>query len=121
MTRTVLVVDDDEEFRSRARRMLSSCGYDASGEAGSVAEALRRAAESHPDVALVDIGLPDGDGLELSRRLSVAPWPTRVVLVSADGDASSAAGATDAGAEAFVPKSELSCGVLRAIIERDPP
>lgn len=121
MTRTVLIVDDDEQFRSLARRMLSSCGYDTSGEAGSVAEALLRAAESHPDLALVDIGLPDGDGLELSRLLTASPRPPLVVLISADSDASTDAGATDAGAEAFVSKSELSCLLLESIFERDSP
>ena len=39
-----------------------------------------------PDVALVDIGLPDGDGLELSDQLTAPPWAVRVVLVSSDSD-----------------------------------
>ena len=60
---SVLVVDDDASFRDLAPRVLAAWGYEVVGEAGSVEEALARAAELSPDAALVDIGLPDGDGL----------------------------------------------------------
>ena len=69
-----------------------------------------------PDLALVDIGLPDGDGLELTRRLTAPPWHVRVVLVSADSDATSQREALDAGAVGFVPKSELTCEVLDSLL-----
>lgn len=114
---TVLIVDDDARFRDLARRMLTSWGYQPQGEAGSVTEALQRATESGPDVALVDIGLPDGTGLALSRVLSNDPWRVRVVLVSSDGDAVSAEEAAESGALAFIPKAELSSALLHSIID----
>lgn len=117
MALTVLVVDDDARFRDLARRMLTSWGYRADSEAGSVAEALQRVNQFRPDVALVDIGLPDGDGLELSRRLTASPWGVRVVLVSSDSDAASPSDAAAVGAAAFVPKSELSSALLHSIID----
>ena len=114
MAVTVLIVDDDARFRDLARRMLSTWGYQPDSEAGSVTEALQRVAESRPDVALVDIGLPDGTGLELSTVLSGEPWRMRVVLVSADSDATTASRAAAAGAVAFIPKTELSSAILHA-------
>jgi CheY-like chemotaxis protein len=117
MPRSVLVVDDDAAFRDLARRILTACGYVVAGEAGSVAEALERAAALHPDAALVDIGLPDGDGFALTEQLVALPRPVRVVLVSADGDRANEGAACRAGAAAFLPKDQLSGAALRPFIE----
>lgn len=116
---TVLIVDDDERFRDLARRMLTTWGYQPESEAGSVTEALQRVAETRPDVALVDIGLPDGTGLELSRELSGAPRHIQVILVSSDNDATTTAEATAAGAAAFVPKTDLSRALLDSLLEKE--
>ncbi|MEO8263475.1 MAG: response regulator [Pseudolysinimonas sp.] len=117
MAVTVLIVDDDARFRDLARRMLTSWGYQPDGEAGSVAEAVQRVAESRADVALVDVSLPDGDGLELSRVLSGAPWHMRVVLMSSNSDATTSQEAVAAGAVAFLPKADLSHALLQSAIE----
>jgi CheY-like chemotaxis protein len=113
---SVMVVDDDDRFRGLARRLLTGCGYRLEGEASSVSGALQQAAKQSVDVVLVDIDLPDGDGLELSRQLTAPPSNMRVVLVSADSDATSQQGATDAGAVGFLPKSELSCESLTSLL-----
>lgn len=117
MAVTFLIVDDDARFRDLARRMLFRWGYQPHSEAGSVTEALQRVTESQPDVALVDIGLPDGNGLELSTILTAAPWRMRVVLISSDSDATSAQEAAAAGAVVFIPKAELSSALLHSIID----
>jgi CheY-like chemotaxis protein len=117
-THSVLVVDDDVGFRDLVRRMLIGCGADVVGEAAGVADALRQSVALRPGLALVDIGLPDGDGLALSRDLVAMPWPLRVLLVSADADRADDAVATAAGAVAFVPKHELSAALLCALVER---
>src|SRR5947209_13679110 len=89
VSRSVLVVDDDASFRHLVARILSSWGHVVVGEAGGVTEALTRALELHPDTVLVDIGLPDGDGLDLARELRAMPWPLRIVIVSIDAEAAS--------------------------------
>ena len=101
-----MVVDDNASFRELASQVFRSWGYDTA-EAGSVAEALALGAEATPDVALVDIGLPDGDGFELARQLSSLAVPVRVVLTSTDADAGNVTAAEHAGAVGFVPKDEL--------------
>ena len=116
MALTVLIVDDDAQFRGLARRILTSWGYQPEGEAGSVTEALRQVAASLPDVALVDIGLPDGSGLDLSKVLAGDPWRMCVILISSDGDALSSQEAMEAGAVAFIPKAEMSSALLHSII-----
>lgn len=82
-----------------------------------MAEALQHVTDSATDVALVDVSLPDGDGLQLSRLLTGAPWRMRVLLVSSNSDAVTAREAAAVGAVAFVPKAELSSALLHSIIE----
>ena len=117
MARSVLVVDDDASFRDLAARVLSGWGLEVVGEAATIADALDRAAELRPDVALVDIGLPDGDGFALTQRLRALPWPIRVVLISSDADRATAPAALRAGAAGFIPKRELAGPALRGLIE----
>lgn len=117
MLRSVLVVDDDAEFRDLATRILTSWGHAVIGEAGSVAEALAQAAKLRPDVVLVDIGLPDGDGFSLTKQLVAMPWAVRVVLISSAADGTSAQAAQRAGADSFLPKDEMSSVALRQLIE----
>jgi CheY-like chemotaxis protein len=117
MPRSVLVVDDDAGFRDLATRILTSWGHAVIGEAGSVAEALAQATRLRPDVVLVDIGLPDGDGFSLTEQLVAMPWAVRVVLISSQADRATVAAARRAGADSFLPKDELSSALLRQLIE----
>lgn len=117
MPRSVLVVDDDVTFREIVARVLALSGYQVIGEAGSVAEALARAGELRPDAALVDIGLPDGDGFSLARRLRALPHPPRVVLISTDAGAAGERAVQRSGAAGFLAKDELTGRALRALIE----
>lgn len=116
MAARVLVVDDDAAFRGLACRLIVGMGLRVAGEAGTVAEAAAGAVELRPDAALVDVGLPDGDGLELARRLAALPWRPRVVLTSSDADAVSAEAARELGATGFLPKTALADGSLRPLL-----
>jgi DNA-binding NarL/FixJ family response regulator len=107
MMMSVLVVDDDPEFRVLARRVISGNGLSVVGEADSVATALAAAKDLRPDVLLVDIGLPDGDGITLARELAALPWHPRIVLTSIDADAATPSEVRGSGAKGFAPKDEL--------------
>jgi DNA-binding NarL/FixJ family response regulator len=107
MAASVLVIDDDPTFRGLARRMLAAGGLVVVGEADSVATAMVAALELRPDAMLVDVGLPDGDGIVLAGELSALPWGPRVVLTSTDIDAADDEDVRRSGAAAFVAKDEL--------------
>jgi DNA-binding NarL/FixJ family response regulator len=113
---SILVVDDDSVFRGLARRMLVGSGLVVVGEAESVATAMLAAMELRPAAALVDVGLPDGDGIALARELTALPWRPRVVLTSADPDAISADDVRLSGADAFIAKDELPNAPLSLLL-----
>jgi len=96
---------------------MTAWGHVVLGEAGTVEEALTRAAELEPEVVLADIGLPDGDGFGLTRALVARPDPPAVILISSDSDAANGQAAVRVGARGFVPKDELLSGPLRALID----
>jgi two-component system nitrate/nitrite response regulator NarL len=73
MQRTVLIVDDHVPFRRMARRVLQVGGYVVVGEAWDGASALAAVAVLHPDVVLLEVLLPDIDGLGVARRLAESP------------------------------------------------
>ena len=115
---SVLVVDDDPAFRRLARCVLVAFGLDVAGEAGTAASAMRAADALRPDAVLVDVGLPDVDGVTLARELTGLPWSPRVVLTSTDTEATAPSEVRASGAEAFVPKHELLDAALDDLLGR---
>ena len=116
MQRRVLVVDDDAAFRELASELVRGAGLRVAGTAGTFAAGAAAAEGLRPDAALVDVGLPDGDGLELARRIAALPWSPRVVITSSDADAVTDDGARGLGAVGFLPKTELASGSLRELL-----
>jgi two-component system KDP operon response regulator KdpE len=116
---SVLVVDDDPQILRALRITLRAGGYRVD-TAASGAGALRAAAERHPDVVVLDLGLPDLDGAEVIRRLR--GWSTvPVIVLSARTDSPDKVAALDAGADDYVTKpfgtAELLAR-LRAAVRR---
>jgi len=98
----VLVVEDEPQMRRFLRASLGAEGYRVL-EAWSVADGVRQVTAEHPDAVLLDLGLPDGDGLELVRR--VREWSSvPVIVVSARGREEEKVAALDAGADDYLPK-----------------
>jgi DNA-binding NarL/FixJ family response regulator len=113
---SVLVVDDDPAFRRLARRLLATFGLALAGEADTAASAITAASALRPDAVLVDVGLPDADGVALARELAALPWHPRVVLTSSDAEAATATEVRRSGAAAFVPKDQLPNAALRSLL-----
>jgi CheY-like chemotaxis protein len=74
---TVLIVDDHAAFRTSARALLQAEGFDVIGEATDGAEAVEAVAVMRPEIVLLDIQLPDVDGLAVAEQLATAPDPPR--------------------------------------------
>jgi DNA-binding NarL/FixJ family response regulator len=107
---TVLIVDDHAGFRRAARALLEAEGYEVIAESATGGEALEAVGRLHPQLVLLDIGLPDVDGLEVCRRL--AGTGPAVVLTSSRDDYPAV---ERVGARGFIPKDELSGDTLAAL------
>ena len=98
----VLVVDDDVEVRTLVRDGLIIHGFEVS-EAGSAAEARRSVAIMRPDVVLLDLTLPDGNGLDLLRELHAGNG-VAVIVLSGRGDEADRVAGLELGADDYVTK-----------------
>lgn len=103
----VVLVDDDDRFRALARRSLVADGIDIVAEVATGNEVVGVVAQWRPDVVLLDIGLPDIDGLEVARRLQAEGCASTVILISTRDVAYGRRVAAGLAA-GYVPKSELS-------------
>jgi two-component system KDP operon response regulator KdpE len=98
----ILVVDDEPQIRRALRLALRANGY-AVREAASGGEALDRLAERSPDLVILDLVLPDMDGVEVCRR--VREWSrVPVIVLSAHGEDDTKVRALDEGADDYVTK-----------------
>jgi len=107
-----LVVEDDPGARRALAELLVELGHEPA-EAGSVADALAALQGEPPDVAIVDLGLPDGDGLDVVRG---APGATAVLVLTGQGSVRNAVEAMKAGAHDFLVKP-LRLPQLRAALD----
>jgi ActR/RegA family two-component response regulator len=108
---TCLIVDDSTDFSRLASAALERDGLEVVGTASSAAEAVARAAELRPEIALVDIDLGADSGFDVA--LDLASAETVVILISAHAEADLAALVEASPALGFIPKLELStCAVL---------
>ncbi|HEV8276502.1 MAG TPA: response regulator transcription factor [Streptosporangiaceae bacterium] len=112
----VLLADDQVLVRTGLRTILEDAGgFDVVGEAGDGGEAVARSAELHPDVVLMDVRMPNLDGIEATRRIRAQPQPPRVlVLTTFDLDEYVYAGLR-AGASGFLLKDALAADLVSAI------
>jgi DNA-binding NarL/FixJ family response regulator len=113
---TVLIVDDHPSFRATARALLEAEGFDVVGEAADGAQALVLAAQTRPQVVLLDVQLPDIDGFEVAARLTANGSAPAVVLVSSRDGSDYGSLVEESGARGFVPKAELSGERLAALL-----
>jgi DNA-binding NarL/FixJ family response regulator len=112
---TVLIVDDNARFRSRARRSLEAGGFVVVAEAADGASAVEAARDHRPAVVLLDIELPDVSGLSVAEELASEPDPPAVVLTSTHDAADFGDRATHR-ARGFLPKAELSSEALSGLL-----
>ncbi len=116
MPHTVLVADDHPAFRSAARRLLEAEGFAVVGEAATGGETLEVASRVHPDMVLLDIGLPDLDGIAVAERLSGRAEAPAVVLTSSRDPSDYGPLLEQCGARGFIPKALLSGETLSALV-----
>jgi DNA-binding NarL/FixJ family response regulator len=116
MGETVLVVDDHGGFRALVRELLQVEGFRVVGEAVDAASGIDAARDLRPDIVLLDIQLPDFDGILASHRIAALDGGPAIVLTSSC-DVSDVAGAlAESPARGFISKPDLSGPAIRALV-----
>jgi DNA-binding NarL/FixJ family response regulator len=115
MPSTVLIVDDHAGFRRAARALLEAEGYQVIAESATGGDALEAADRERPTLVLLDIGLPDIDGIRVAALLTAADRNLTVVLTSSRDAADYEPLVDSCGARGFIAKGELSGAALAAL------
>ena len=112
----ILVADDHELVRRGIRGQLSARrGWIIVGEAMNGREAVEKASKLKPDVAIVDISMPDLDGLQATRQIREAAPSTEVVILTMHESDQMVRRVLEAGARGYVLKSDLAAHLVKAV------
>ncbi|HEX7349528.1 response regulator transcription factor [Brachybacterium sp.] len=112
----VILVDDENLIRSALATMLSlEADLDVRGEAATVADGVRLAQAELPDVAVLDLQLPDGDGLELASRIADLSPATRFLILTSHARPGYLKRALAQGVLGFLPKTTSADQLARAV------
>lgn len=113
---TVFLVDDHEIVRRGLAQLVDSVpDLEVVGEAGTVRDALRRIAATRPDVAVLDVRLPDGSGIDLCRDIRSAQPEVSCLILTAFDDDDALRAAVLAGASGYVLKDVRGGSLVAAI------
>ncbi len=116
VTIRIMLADDHRMLREGLRRSMADEGFDVVGEAADGEEAVRVATETRPDVILMDVTMPDVDGVEATRRIHEILPDSRVVMLTMHADREVVAAALRAGAVGYLVKdcsTEEICEAVR--------
>ena len=111
----VLLVDDHDVFRHGLAQLLRDEGLDVVAEASAGEAGVRLAGELHPDVVLMDLGMPGMDGVAATRAIAGAEHPTAVVVLTLSDDDGSMLDALLAGAAGYVLKDATLEQIVAAV------
>ena len=114
----LLIVDDSRAFRERLRRHLADApGFEVAGEAGTGAEAIAAIAAVQPDVILLDMELPEGNGLSLLRHLRDRHLAIPVIIMTNHASYRVRERCYALGAHAVMDKLDVSSRLLPVLAE----
>jgi DNA-binding NarL/FixJ family response regulator len=111
----VLLADDHRMLREGLRRSLTEEGFDVVGEADNGEEAVRLVAELQPDIVLMDVSMPEMDGVEATRQIRATDTATRVLMLTMHADKEVLADAIRAGASGYLVKDCSTEEITEAI------
>ncbi len=112
----LLLVDDHQMLRGGLRALIESEeDMIVVAEAGTAQEGIRQAAESQPDIVIMDLGLPDGSGLDAIRKIRRLNLPVHIIVLSMHSGQELVLEAIHAGCDGYVPKSTAHTDLLQAI------
>jgi|UniRef100_UPI004049F54A DNA-binding NarL/FixJ family response regulator len=112
---TVLIIDDHESVRAGIKAALSRAGHTCIGEASTIAEARAQIAHTNPQVIVVDLSLPDGNGLEIVSWARSVSDRIGIVVLTLNSAQDYLLTVMKSGASAFVEKSAALAELISAI------
>ncbi|HKF05549.1 MAG TPA: response regulator transcription factor [Candidatus Sulfotelmatobacter sp.] len=112
---TVLIVDDFAKFRQVVRSKLEANGFQIVAEASDGLEAVTKAAELQPDVVLLDIAMPNLDGIEAAARIRTISHKSKILFVSHTTDPDTVQAVLGDRGHGFVGKFKVNSHLLPAI------
>lgn len=115
MAKTILIVDDAAFMRMMIKDILSKNGYEVAGEADNGAKAVEKYKELNPDLTLMDITMPEMDGIAAVKAIKAVDPAAKIVMCSAMGQQAMVIESIQAGAKDFIVKPFQAERVLEAV------
>ena len=115
MTPRVVIADDHPVFRHGLRAVLAADGVDVVADAATGAEAVAAAREHAPDVVLMDVSMPDGDGIEATREIAAVAPDVAVLMLTMSEEDDALVAALRAGARGYLVKGTGAEEIGRAV------
>lgn len=111
----LLIADDHRMLREGLRRSMTEAGFDVVGEASDGVQAITATMELAPDVVLMDVTMPNCDGVEACRQIKENGCPSRVVMLTMHADQDVLANAIRAGASGYLTKDCSTREIAEAV------
>ena len=115
MAKNILICDDAAFMRMMIKDILTKNGYNVAGEAENGAKAVEKYAELKPDLVLMDITMPEMDGIQALKNIKAADPAALVIMCSAMGQQAMVIEAIQSGAKDFIVKPFQAERVLEAV------
>ncbi len=115
MSKRILIVDDASFMRMMVKEILTKNGYEVAGEAENGQKAIEKYNELTPDLVIMDITMPEVDGIEAVKRIKENDPDAKIVMCSAMGQQAMVIEAIQAGAKDFIVKPFQADRVLEAV------
>ena len=115
MAKNILICDDAAFMRMMIKDILTKNGYNVAGEAENGAKAVEKYAEVKPDLVLMDITMPEMDGIQALKKIKSSDPAAMVIMCSAMGQQAMVLEAIQAGAKDFIVKPFQAERVLEAV------
>ena len=115
MANGILIVDDAEFMRMMIKDVLSKNGFEISGEAENGAKAIEKYKEINPDLVIMDITMPEVDGIQAVKEIKKINSAAKVIMCSAMGQQAMVIEAIQAGAKDFIVKHFQAERIIEAV------